>query len=131
MCCLNIRRFFGLFLQKVSFGFFLQKVFFGLLLNEAEIILAYSAKRANPIIWDVFECCTWSDAALWITYFWIINPTTHVANIFLHNVPFFLNLIDYCYLFTFNQSGAFAYLSDLQCKYTLYFCKNQINLKIL
>ena len=53
MCCLNIRRFFGLFLQKV---------FFGLLLNEAEIILAYSAKRANPIIRDVFECCTWSDA---------------------------------------------------------------------
>ena len=83
MCCLNIRRFFGLFLQKV---------FFGLLFNEAEIILAYSAKRANPIIWDVFECCTWSDTALWITYFWIINPTTYVTNIFLHNV--FLSSFD-------------------------------------
>src|SRR5574344_3109261 len=112
MCCLNIRRFFGLFLQKV---------FFGLFLYRAEIFLAYSAKRANPIIWDVFECCTWSDAALWITYFWIINPTTHVANIFLHNVPFFLNLVDYCYLFTFNQPGAFAYLSDFIMQiYTLF-----------
>lgn len=83
MCSLNVRRFFGFFLQKVSFG---------LLLYEAEIILAYSAKRANPIIWDVFECCTWSDAALWITYFWIINPTTYVTNIFLHNV--FLSSFD-------------------------------------
>jgi hypothetical protein len=76
---------------RISFGAFPRRA---LPLYRAEIFLAYSAKRANPIIWDVFECCTWSDAALWITYFWIINPTTHVANIFLHNVPFFLNLID-------------------------------------
>ena len=31
--------------------------------RSVEIILAYSAKRTNPIFRDVFECCTWSDAA--------------------------------------------------------------------
>ena len=67
---------------------------FNLFLNRAEIVLAYSAERANPIIRDILECCTWSDAALWISYFWIINPTTNVAYIFLHNVSFLLFYIN-------------------------------------
>lgn len=50
-----------------------------------EIIFTYSAKRANPIIWNIFKCCTWSDTALWVTYFWVINPATNITYIFFHN----------------------------------------------
>lgn len=115
-----------------------------LLLYRAEIVLANSAERANPIIWDILECCTWSDAALWITYFWIINPTTNVAYIFLHNVSFLLFYINnlvlvaplsekYCCI-----SGNIllfrcfaALLSDRQCKDTNTFSNFQIKLNKL
>ncbi len=75
---------------SISFGGFPKRV---LLLNRAEIVLAYSAERANPIIRDILESCTWSDATLWISYFWIINPATNITYIFLHNVSFLLFIL--------------------------------------
>lgn len=82
---------------------------FNLFLNRAEIVLAYSAKRANPIIRDILECCTWSDAAFWISYFWIINPTTNVTYIFLHNVSFLLFIL--IILFFLPISGKYCCIS--------------------
>lgn len=116
---------------------------FYLFLNKAEIILAYSAKRANPIIRDILKSCTRSDAALWISYFWIINPTTNVTYIFLHNVSFLLLILIILFLYSLSDkycciSGNIlffrcfaALLSDRQRKDTNSFSNFQIKLNKL
>lgn len=50
-----------------------------------EVALAYSTDGAHPIIGNVFEGSARSNAAVGIAYFRVINVTTYVANILLHN----------------------------------------------
>jgi hypothetical protein len=45
-------------------------------------ILANAAKRAYPILRDIFKRCAWRYAGIWITKFRIINIATSCAYIF-------------------------------------------------
>ena len=55
-----------------------------------EIIFTYSAKRANPIIWNIFKCCSRSYSTFRISFCRVINPTTYCANVLFHNCLCFM-----------------------------------------
>ena len=57
----------------------------GLFLYDAEVLLAYSAERANPVIGDVFKCCTGSDSSFGISLCGIVDPAASVTNVLFHN----------------------------------------------
>lgn len=55
------------------------------LLCGLEILLAYTANRAYPILRDVLESCTGCDSAIGITDFGVIFVAAKSAYILLHN----------------------------------------------
>ena len=63
---------------------------FWCLLFYREVVLTNTADGAYPILGDVFKGCSWSDTAIGIAYFWIINITTCVANVLFHNHGIFV-----------------------------------------
>ena len=62
------------------------------LLFYREVLFAYSADGAYPILGEILEGCAWSDAAVGIAYFGVINITACVANVLFHNVFFVLRV---------------------------------------
>ena len=50
-----------------------------------EILLAYAANGALPILRDILECCSGCNSAVGIAYFGVILVTAKCANILLHN----------------------------------------------
>ena len=65
-----------------------------------EIVFACAAEWAAPIVWDVCKSGAWSDAVIWIAFSWIVNITTKIAYIFLHNKnPLFRSVVgQYCFI---------------------------------
>jgi membrane-bound metal-dependent hydrolase YbcI (DUF457 family) len=59
-------------------------LFIFLLLLGLKIALAYTTYWANPIIWKILECCSWSDATVWIAFCWIVNVSADFTYV-LHN----------------------------------------------
>ena len=57
-----------------------------LLLLYGEVVLAYAADGAYPVLRNVFEGSAGSDAAVRIAYFRVIHVTTSVANVLFHNL---------------------------------------------
>ena len=55
------------------------------ILCRLEILLAYSANRAYPILRDVLESCAGCDSAIGITDFGVIFVAAKSAYILLHN----------------------------------------------
>ena len=65
----------------------------GLLL--AELVFADTAYRAHPIIREVLKCCSRLYTIIGITDLWVVNVSTYVANILLHNAfRYNLKLLD-------------------------------------
>ena len=60
---------------------------------QFKIFLGNTAERARPIIWNSFERSAWSDTAIWVTYYWVINPITYCANILFHNSIYLVVII--------------------------------------
>ena len=60
-------------------------IFILVLIHRTKIVLANSAKWTNPIFWNVFKCCTWLYAILWVADSWVILPTADITYVFLHN----------------------------------------------
>lgn len=56
--------------------------------HGAELVFAYSAQRANPVVGNVFESCSWCYTAFRIAYFWVVHPATYITYILFHNVSF-------------------------------------------
>ena len=52
-----------------------------------EVLLAYSAQRANPIFRNIFPCCARLNAVVRIAYFRVIYITADSAYILIHNNP--------------------------------------------
>ena len=67
-------------------------VFFCLRLSGLEVLLAYTANGANPILRDILESCAGCDSAIGIADFGVIFVAANSANILLHN-SFLLGLI--------------------------------------
>ena len=57
----------------------------GLFVNGAEFVLAYTAKRANPVFGEFFEWGTWLNAVVGVTYCGIVNITANFTYI-IHNL---------------------------------------------
>lgn len=76
--------------------FYLNILFIELVFYYKEVVFCYSAEWAYPIIWNIFKSCTWSDASVWVAYFWVVNVTTSFTFVFLHNVFFFICYYKYC-----------------------------------
>ena len=57
----------------------------GLFVNGAEFVLAYTAKRANPVFGEFFEWGTWLNAVVGITYCGIILVAAYVTYILFHD----------------------------------------------
>lgn len=55
------------------------------LVDLLKVIFPYTAQRAYPIIWNVFECSSRSDTTFRISLFRVVNPITNFANVFIHN----------------------------------------------
>ena len=51
-----------------------------------KLIFSDTAYWTYKVLWQVLESCTWLYAIIWISYCWIILPTTCVAYILFHNV---------------------------------------------
>ena len=49
-----------------------------------ELILTYSTDWANPILRNILEGCAWSDTTIGVAYRWVVDPSTHGANILFH-----------------------------------------------
>ena len=58
----------------------------GLFVNGAEFVLAYTAKRANPVFGEFFEWGTWLNAVVGVTYCGIILVAAYVTYILFHEV---------------------------------------------
>ena len=59
--------------------------YYYLLVNRTKLIFSYSAKRTNPIIGYILECCSWCYTIIWISNGGIIYPSAHITYILLHN----------------------------------------------
>ena len=64
-------------------------LFVGLLLYR-EVVLAYSADGANPVLGNVFKGCAWSDTAIRIANFWVIHVTAGLADVLFHKLNCFV-----------------------------------------
>jgi hypothetical protein len=56
----------------------------GLLLDYLELVLANAAKRANPILGNIFECRAGGDATFGVADCRVINPIAYGATILFH-----------------------------------------------
>ena len=54
------------------------------LFHDREAVLANAAKRAGPAVGDGLERSARGDAAVGVAFFWVVNVTADVANVFLH-----------------------------------------------
>lgn len=54
-------------------------------LYRTKLILTYSAKWADPILWEVFKCCTWLNAVFGVTNCRVVFPTANITYILFHN----------------------------------------------
>lgn len=66
-----------------------------LLLRYRELILAYAAQRAYPIISESFKCGSGFNSVIRISQFGIINITANVTNIFTHSNHLFLSQLNF------------------------------------
>lgn len=66
-----------------------------LLLRYRELILAYAAQRAYPIISESFKCGSGFNSVIRISQFGIINITANVTNIFTHSAHLFLSQLNF------------------------------------
>lgn len=57
-----------------------ERLFFG-----REVFFGYAAKRASPIIGNIFESGAGCNAGIGVAYFGIVDVATYVAYIFFHN----------------------------------------------
>ena len=57
----------------------------GLFVNGAEFVLAYTAKRANPVFGEFFEWGTWLNAVVGVTYCGIILVAAYVTYVLFHD----------------------------------------------
>jgi hypothetical protein len=57
-----------------------------LLIYRREIALAYSTNGAHPVVWNVFEGCSWGDSTIGIALSGVVNVPTNVANILFHHL---------------------------------------------
>lgn len=60
-----------------------------LFLDNREIVFAYAAERAHPVIGDVFKGRSGFDATVRIACCRVVNITADIANVLLHNVVVF------------------------------------------
>ena len=60
-----------------------------LFLDNREIVFAYAAERAHPVIGDVFKDRSGFDATVRIACCRVVNITAEIANVLLHNVVVF------------------------------------------
>ena len=60
-------------------------VFFRFRLSGLEVLLAYTANGANPILRDILESCAGCDSAVRISDFGIVFVAAKYAYIFLHS----------------------------------------------
>ena len=65
----------------------------GLFVNGAEFVLAYTAKRANPVFGKFFEWGTWLNAVVGVTYCGIILVAAYVTYILFHVGLFIKGLV--------------------------------------
>ena len=72
-----------LYLLYMNYIYFSEEKQMALCLRK--LIFSDTAYWTNEILWKVLECCTWLYAIIWISYCWIILPTTCVAYILFHN----------------------------------------------
>ncbi len=56
--------------------------------NFFELVFAYSADGANPIVGDVFKFSSGSDAAIGVANRGVINPIANFTDVFIHNCKF-------------------------------------------
>ena len=61
-------------------------VFFCFSLSGLEVLLAYTANGADPILRDILESCAGCDSAIGITDFGVIFVAANSANILLHSL---------------------------------------------
>ena len=54
-----------------------------------EIFFSYPTERTYPIIWNVFEGCTWFNTTFRIAQFWVVNVFAYSANV-LHMFYFLI-----------------------------------------
>ena len=54
------------------------------LFHDRETILANAAERAGPTVGNGLKRSARGDAAIGVAFFWVINVTTDIANVFLH-----------------------------------------------
>lgn len=66
---------------------------YGLVFVGYELVLAYTADGANPIIWNVFKGCARGDATIGITHFGVVDIAARLAKILLHGCIAFKLLV--------------------------------------
>lgn len=55
-----------------------------------EIILAYTAHRANPIIRYILKRRAWLDAVVRVAYRWVVHPIANRTYILFHDLNAFI-----------------------------------------
>ena len=56
------------------------------LLDNLEIVFAYAAEGANPVVGDIFKRGTRLDAAFGVSNGGVILPAAYFTNIFIHKL---------------------------------------------
>lgn len=55
-----------------------------------EIVFAYAAEGAYPVLGDIFPGSAWLDAVVGIAHFGVVNVTASVANVLSHSLEFLI-----------------------------------------
>ncbi len=70
-----------------------------------KVFLANAAERANPIIGQIIESCSWRNAVFRIPKHGVVNITAYGANIFFHLLILFVWLILFFVTYAIKTSG--------------------------
>lgn len=93
--------------MKVTIG---ESSFSSLFFYWREVVFTNSAKWAYPIFRDVFKCCSWSNASIFVANCWIIDVSANIANVLFHLFLFLVLIIIFIYsLMAGNRVSRFLY----------------------